>query len=72
MRSSSPSPLKSPLETFIQGVEGFQRSAAAPAQKASPKVVPVERPTRQRPVVISRPAMSSWPSPLKSPTWKST
>src|SRR5713226_3718113 len=67
--SSLPSPLKSPTLTSTQVTVVGQ---AVPQGEDVKAVLPLESATHHRPVCSTRPAMSSLPSPLKSPTLAST
>src|SRR5437867_2766391 len=66
--SSLPSPLKSPTITSVQLTAVLHRSQGVKLNE----LLPVLSPTHHRPVCSTRPTMSSLPSPLKSPTLKST
>src|SRR5713226_8778127 len=66
--SLRPSPLKSPTLTSTQVTVVGQ----APQGEEVKAVLPLETATHHRPVCCTRPAMSSLPSPVKSPTFTST
>src|SRR5207244_9302686 len=66
--SSLPSPLKSPTIASVQLTAVLHRSQGVKLNE----LLPVLSPTHHRPVCSTRPTMSSLPSPLKSPTLKST
>src|SRR5438445_10968531 len=66
--SSLPSPSKSPTLTSTQ----FTAVLKAPQGEEVKAVLPLETATHHRPVCCTRPAMSSLPSPVKSPTFTST
>src|SRR5262249_11538185 len=66
--SALPSPLKSPTRTSTQVTPVLQMSHRL-VLKA---VEPLDRPTYHWPFSKARPAMSNFPSPLKSPTFSST
>src|SRR5207244_9778440 len=67
--SLRPSPSKSPTLTSTQVTVVGQGVPQGEEVKA---VLPLETATHHRPVCCTRPAMSSLPSPVKSPTFTST